>query len=62
MAYVVLGLVIGLVVLVTRGHPAETCAVLLLGLPNLAWLALTLGLGASWEGRCRAPSGCRCRT
>ncbi|MEW2081912.1 streptophobe family protein [Streptomyces sp. NPDC005283] len=57
MAYVVLGLVIGLVVLVTRGHPAETCAVLLLGLPNLAWLALTLGLGASWEGKVQGPFG-----
>lgn len=57
LAYVVLGLVIGLVVLVTRGHPAETFAVLLLGLPNLVWLALTLGLGASWEGNVQGPFG-----
>ncbi|MGW0826622.1 streptophobe family protein [Streptomyces sp. NPDC002845] len=57
LAYVVVGLVIGLVVAATRGHAAETFAVLLLGLPNLVWLALTLGLGASWEGRVEGPFG-----
>ncbi|MEU9012322.1 streptophobe family protein [Streptomyces sp. NPDC048479] len=57
LAYVVLGLVTGLVVLVTRGHLAETLAVLLLGLPNLVWLAFTLGLGASWEGKVQGPFG-----
>ncbi len=46
--------------MITRGHPAETAAVLLLGLPNLVWLALTLGLGASWEGKVEGPSGCPC--
>ena len=51
LAYVVLGVVIGLVVAATRGHPAETFAVILLGLPNLVWLALTIGLGATWDGR-----------
>ncbi|MDJ0465534.1 streptophobe family protein [Streptomyces sp. H27-C3] len=55
--YVALGLVVGLVVVVTRGHPAETAAVILLGLPNLVWLALTLGLGASWEGKVDGPFG-----
>ncbi|MFD5568653.1 streptophobe family protein [Streptomyces cadmiisoli] len=50
-----LGLVVGLVAATTRGHPAETFAVLLLGLPNLAWLALTLGLGATWDGRVEGP-------
>ncbi|GGT28440.1 streptophobe family protein [Streptomyces chromofuscus] len=57
LACVVLGLVIGLVVAATRGHPAETFAVLLLGLPNLAWLALTLGMGATWDGRVEGPFG-----
>ncbi|GAA1927529.1 streptophobe family protein [Streptomyces durmitorensis] len=57
LAYVALGLVIGLVVAATKGHAAETLAVLLLGLPNLVWLAFTLGLGASWEGRVDGPFG-----
>jgi hypothetical protein len=41
----------------TRDHPAETFAVILLGLPNLVWLALTLGLGATWDGRVEGPFG-----
>ncbi|EPH46293.1 putative Filaggrin-2 [Streptomyces aurantiacus JA 4570] len=57
LGYVALGLVIGVVVAATRGHAAETFAVLLLGLPNLVWLAFTLGLGASWEGRVDGPFG-----
>ncbi|WJV51569.1 streptophobe family protein [Streptomyces flavofungini] len=57
LAYVALGLAVGLVVAATRGHAAETFAVLLLGLPNLLWLAFTLGLGASWEGRVDGPFG-----
>ncbi|MEU1131221.1 streptophobe family protein [Streptomyces sp. NPDC005900] len=57
LSYAALGLVAGLVVAATRGHAAQTCAVLLLGLPNLVWLAFTLGLGASWEGRVDGPFG-----
>ncbi|WP_431330661.1 streptophobe family protein [Streptomyces sp. IPPR8] len=57
LAYVVVGALVGLVVAVTRGHPADTFAVLLLGLPNLAWLALTVGLGATWDGRVEGPFG-----
>ncbi|MFB7084418.1 streptophobe family protein [Streptomyces sp. NPDC056296] len=57
LAYVVVGFLVGLVVAGTRGHPAETFAVLLLGLPNLAWLALTIGLGATWDGRVEGPFG-----
>ncbi|MDX6364029.1 MAG: hypothetical protein QOC85_3039 [Streptomyces sp.] len=57
LSYVVLGVVIGLVVAATRGHTAETFAVILLGLPNLVWLALTIGLGASWNGRVDGPFG-----
>nr|WP_234542426.1 streptophobe family protein [Streptomyces shenzhenensis] len=56
-AYVALALVIALVTMVTRGHARETLAVILLGLPNLAWLALTLGLGATWKGRGDGPFG-----
>ncbi|WP_329542864.1 streptophobe family protein [Streptomyces sp. NBC_01358] len=57
LAYVLVGLVIALVVVVTSGHPAETFAVILLGLPNLVWLVFTLGLGASWEGKVDGPFG-----
>ncbi|GGM07669.1 hypothetical protein GCM10010129_59440 [Streptomyces fumigatiscleroticus] len=57
LACVVLGAVAGLVAAATRGHPADTFAVLLLGLPNLAWLALTVGLGATWNGRVEGPFG-----
>ncbi|MEU2426640.1 streptophobe family protein [Streptomyces sp. NPDC007851] len=57
LAYVALALVAALVSMVTRGHVAETLAVILLGLPNLAWLALTLGLGVTWDGRVEGPFG-----
>lgn len=57
LAYTVLGLAVGVVVAATRGHASETFAVLLLGLPNLVWLALGLGVGASWEGRVDGPFG-----
>ncbi|WP_170812940.1 streptophobe family protein [Streptomyces sp. PKU-MA01144] len=57
LAYVVVGLCAGIVVAVTQGHPGRTFAVILLGLPNLAWPALTLGMGATWEGRVEGPFG-----
>lgn len=57
LAYVALGTVIALVVAVTRGHAAETLAVVLLGMPNLVWLTLTIGLGATWNGRVEGPFG-----
>ncbi|MFI6655068.1 streptophobe family protein [Streptomyces sp. NPDC050523] len=57
LAFVAVGVVIALVVAATRGHAAETFAVILLGLPNVAWLALTLGLGATWTGRVHGPFG-----
>ncbi|MFF9344734.1 streptophobe family protein [Streptomyces sp. NPDC014773] len=57
LAYVAVGLVIGLVVAATKGHAAETFAVLLLGLPNVSWLALGVGIGGSWEGRADGPFG-----
>ncbi|EFE71173.1 streptophobe family protein [Streptomyces viridosporus] len=57
LAYVVIGLAVALAVAATRGHPAETFAVILLGLPNVAWPALTIGLGATWDGRVEGPFG-----
>ncbi|MFE2554829.1 streptophobe family protein [Streptomyces sp. NPDC059352] len=57
LAYVAVGLVIGIVVAATKGHVAETLAVLLLGLPNVAWPALGVGIGGSWEGRVEGPFG-----
>ncbi|KQV13778.1 streptophobe family protein [Kitasatospora sp. Root107] len=47
---VALGLAAGLVSAAVDGHPRQTLAVVLLALPNLAWLALGLGFGASWHG------------
>ncbi|WP_280881653.1 streptophobe family protein [Streptomyces pseudovenezuelae] len=57
LAYVALGAVIALVTAATKGHAPETLAVILLGLPNLVWLALTLGLGVTWNGRVEGPFG-----
>lgn len=48
--YVAIGLVIGIVELFTKDRPTETLAVLLLGLPNLTWMALGLGAGGAWVG------------
>ncbi|CAM5540876.1 Integral membrane protein OS=Streptomyces fumanus OX=67302 GN=GCM10018772_54990 PE=4 SV=1 [Streptomyces fumanus] len=55
LACVAAGAVAALVVAATRGHPARTLAVLLLGLPNLVWPALTIGLGATWDGQVDGP-------
>ncbi|MDH6572474.1 hypothetical protein M2160_007495 [Streptomyces sp. SAI-117] len=57
LAHVVLGVLVALVVAATRGHAQQTLAVILLGLPNLVWLALTIGLGATWNGRVEGPFG-----
>ncbi|MFF8606947.1 streptophobe family protein [Streptomyces sp. NPDC015346] len=57
LAYVLIGLVVGVVVAATKGHAAETLAVVLLGLPNVSWLALGVGIGGSWEGRAEGPFG-----
>ncbi|MGW7457509.1 streptophobe family protein [Streptomyces sp. NPDC054797] len=57
LAYVVIGVGVGLVVAATQGHTARTLAVILLGAPNLAWLALTLGFGGAWEGKVEGPFG-----
>lgn len=57
LAYVALGVVLALVVAATRGYAAQTFALILLGMPNLVWLALTIGLGATWNGRVDGPFG-----
>ncbi|MEW1602181.1 streptophobe family protein [Streptomyces sp. NPDC093808] len=57
LASVAVALVVALVAAAARGRPAETFAVILLGLPNVAWPALTIGLGATWEGRVEGPFG-----
>ncbi|MGW6707410.1 streptophobe family protein [Streptomyces sp. NPDC054956] len=57
LAYVVIGAGAGLLVAATQGHAGRTLAVVLLGLPNLVWLALTLGFGGAWEGRAEGPFG-----
>lgn len=54
---VAVGAVIALVVAATRGHPARTFAVILLGLPNVVWPTLTIGMGATWHGRVDGPFG-----
>ncbi|WOX16832.1 streptophobe family protein [Streptomyces sp. N50] len=57
LTYVALGVVLALVVAATRGEAAQTFALILLGMPNLVWLALTIGLGATWNGRVDGPFG-----
>ncbi|MFF6990766.1 streptophobe family protein [Streptomyces sp. NPDC010273] len=57
LAYVALGVVLALVTAATRGNATQTFALILLGMPNLVWLALTLGLGATWNGRVDGPFG-----
>ncbi|MGQ4433771.1 streptophobe family protein [Streptomyces sp. SAS_260] len=57
LAYVALGVVLALITAATRGNATQTFALILLGMPNLVWLALTLGLGATWHGRVDGPFG-----
>ncbi|MFI9202388.1 streptophobe family protein [Streptomyces sp. NPDC053048] len=51
LTYVVLGALTGVVAAFTRENTAQTFAVMLLGLPNLVWMAFGIGLGGAWEGR-----------
>ncbi|MFG2373328.1 streptophobe family protein [Streptomyces sp. NPDC048504] len=57
LAYVALGVVLALVTAATRGNATQTFALILLGMPNLVWLTLTIGLGATWNGRVDGPFG-----
>ncbi|MFD8707533.1 streptophobe family protein [Kitasatospora sp. NPDC059648] len=51
LAYVVIGVVAGIVTAITHDDPRQILAVVLLALPNLVWLAFGIGLGAVWHGR-----------
>ncbi|MBL1084640.1 hypothetical protein JK359_22165 [Streptomyces actinomycinicus] len=57
LAYCVIWLVASLITIAVRGHAAEMFALILLGLPNLVWLSVTCGLGATWNGRVEGPFG-----
>ncbi|MEU6773585.1 streptophobe family protein [Streptomyces sp. NPDC046759] len=57
LAYTVVGLATALITVAVHGRLPQTLALILLGLPNLAWLALTIGLGATWNGRVDGPFG-----
>ncbi|MYT14481.1 MULTISPECIES: streptophobe family protein [unclassified Streptomyces] len=50
LVYAVIGLIAGIVELITNDHPSQTLAVIFLGLPNLAWMALGIGTGGAWVG------------
>ncbi|MFI0711149.1 streptophobe family protein [Streptomyces inhibens] len=50
LTFVAIGLVVGIVELIVKGRPAETFAVIFLGLPNLVWMALGIGTGGGWVG------------
>ncbi|MDX3093385.1 streptophobe family protein [Streptomyces sp. ME01-24h] len=57
LAYVAVGAVIAVAGAFTRAEPADSFAVVFLGLPNVAWLALGLGMGASWHGSVQGALG-----
>lgn len=54
---VVLGAIAGVVVAIVKDYPGETFAVILLGLPNLVWMGLGIGMGGSWDGHVTKPVG-----
>ncbi|MFG3227660.1 streptophobe family protein [Kitasatospora sp. NPDC048194] len=51
LAYLAIGAVVGVVTAIVHGNARQTLAVVVLALPDLAWLAFGLGLGAQWQGR-----------
>ncbi|WP_431961048.1 streptophobe family protein [Actinacidiphila sp. bgisy160] len=57
LVYVAVGAVIAVVTAFTRAEPADSFAVVFLGLPNVAWLALGIGMGASWHGSVQGALG-----
>ncbi|MEZ0096145.1 streptophobe family protein [Streptacidiphilus sp. EB129] len=50
LGYALLGVVAGVITALTRGDTRATFAVVCLAVPNLAWMALGIGLGGSWHG------------
>jgi hypothetical protein len=57
LAYVVIGVVAGVIIAIAHGNARQTLAVVLLALPDLVWLAFGLGLGAQWHGRLEGAVG-----
>ncbi|MDX3071411.1 streptophobe family protein [Streptomyces sp. MI02-7b] len=57
LVYVIAAAIVALVTADTRMDAGDTLAVVFLGLPNLAWLAFGLGLGASWHGHVKGAVG-----
>jgi hypothetical protein len=57
LGYAALGAVAGVVTALTRGPAGDTFAVVFLAVPNLAWLALGIGLGAAWHGHVNGSIG-----
>ncbi|MGW2250820.1 streptophobe family protein [Kitasatospora sp. NPDC001660] len=51
LAYVAIGVVAGVLTVIVHGNARQTMAVVLLALPDLAWPAFGIGLGAEWHGR-----------
>ncbi|GHF72723.1 hypothetical protein GCM10018790_58250 [Kitasatospora xanthocidica] len=51
LACLAIGAVAGVLTAIVHGHARQTLAVLLLALPDLAWLGFGVGLGAEWQGR-----------
>ncbi|MFG3054881.1 streptophobe family protein [Kitasatospora sp. NPDC048239] len=50
LVYVVIGVAAGVVTALVHGNGRETMAVVLLAMPNLAWLGFGVGLGGRWQG------------
>ncbi|WP_051944452.1 streptophobe family protein [Streptacidiphilus rugosus] len=57
LGYVLVALVAGLVTAVVHGPARDVLAVVVLALPNVAWLAFGVGLGGSWHGHLNAGIG-----
>ncbi|MFJ9457053.1 streptophobe family protein [Kitasatospora sp. NPDC101447] len=57
LAYLAIGAVAGVLTAVVNGNARQTMAVVLLALPDLAWMAFGLGLGAEWHGRLKGALG-----
>ncbi|MFE4516069.1 streptophobe family protein [Kitasatospora sp. NPDC056783] len=51
LAYLAIGAVTGVLTALAHGDARRTLAVVLLALPDLAWPAFGIGLGAEWHGR-----------
>ncbi|MFE7525406.1 streptophobe family protein [Kitasatospora sp. NPDC057542] len=51
LAYLAVGAAVGALTAIVHDNARQTLAVVLLALPNLAWPAFGVGLGAEWHGR-----------